>query len=322
MAACKDTNSTLVEIPMVEVLSCKSTHAVLGGLNRFYAKLRFWGLPVYRLHSDCAGEFTHGTLRQWANHRGIHVTNTMPESKASNGRAERLVGRLKQRIRVLLNAHRVGPAFWPHAARYAAEDMQRTALRHLGHDVPALVPFHSLVRFRSRTWRDSAWGSRATEGRLVAPCTDVSKGYIIIRVMDKDVVRYYATTLVYRDFQEPVPEPEVEGPETVATEIHATRFEPGCPPPPGAGDIQRDPPLEEVLEEVDVPASPEPGGISPYLPPTHRTRTESPGTLRKVTRVANLEALSTQRIPPLLSTCRMSNYRSRQKSLLMPPLMV
>ena len=288
MAACKDTNYTLVEIPMVEVLSCKSTHAVIGGLNRFYAKLRFLGLPVYRLRSDCAGEFTHGTLRQWANHRGIHVTTTMPESKASNGRAERLVGRLKQRIRVLLNAHRVGPAFWPHAARYAAEDMQRTALRHLGHEVPALVPFHSLVRFRSRTWRDSAWGSRATEGRLVAPCTDISKGYII-RVLDKDVVRYYATTLVYRDFQEPVPEPEVEGPEAVATEVHPTRFEPGWPPPPGAGDIQSDPPFEEVSEEVPIPAYPEPKGISPYLPPTRRTRTKSPGTLRKVTRVADLE---------------------------------
>ena len=56
VAACKDTDYKLVEIPMAEVLSCKSTHAVLGALNRFYAKLRFWALPVYRLHSDCAGE--------------------------------------------------------------------------------------------------------------------------------------------------------------------------------------------------------------------------------------------------------------------------
>ena len=47
--------------------------------------------------------------------------------------------------------------------------------------------------------------------------------------------------------------------------------------------------LEEVSEEVHVPAYPEPKGISPYLPPTRRTRTKSPGTLRKVTRVADLE---------------------------------
>ena len=63
IATCRDTDYKLVEIPMVEILPCRSTYAILGALNRLYAKLRFFGLPVYRLHSDCAGEFTHGSLR-------------------------------------------------------------------------------------------------------------------------------------------------------------------------------------------------------------------------------------------------------------------
>ena len=296
VTACKDTDYKLVEIPMAEVLPCKSTHAVIGALNRFYAKLRFWGLPVYRLHSDCAGEFTHGSLRQWANHRSIHVTTTMPESKASNGRAERLVGRLKQRIRVLISGHKLGHQYWPHAARYAVEDMQRAALRALGHDANPLAPFYSLVRFRSRSWRDSAWGSRSTEGRLVAPCTDVSKGYII-RVLDRDVVRFYATTLIYRDFKEPVGEPEIDAADDVAAEVHGTRFEPGWPPPPGSGDIQHESLFDEPKDgrtavasatKDTAPASVDTHGR--YLPPSHRTRTKSPGTLRKVALESSLDA--------------------------------
>ena len=196
IATCRDTDYKLVEIPMVEILPCKSTHAILGALNRFYAKLRFFGLPVYRLHSDCAGGFTYGSLRQWANHRGVHVTTTMPESKASNGRAERLIARIKQQVRSLLSAHSMAPEMWPHAARYAAEAMQRDALKALGQDVKPLIPFNTLVRFRSRTWRDTTWRSRATEGRLMTPCADVSRGYVI-RVLDKDTIRYYTTTLVY-----------------------------------------------------------------------------------------------------------------------------
>ena len=86
-----------------------------------------------------------------------------------------------------------------------------------------------------------------------------------------------------------MPEPEVQGPNSVAAEVHATRFEPGWPPPPGAGDIHGDPPLEEVSEEVDDSDPPEPGAISPDMPPSHRTGTRSPGTLRKVTRAASFE---------------------------------
>ena len=133
IASCQDTSYELVELPFAVVLPAKSTHAILGGLNRFYAKLRSLGLPVYRLHSDCAQEFTHPTIRQWANHRGIHVTTTMPESKASNGRAERLVGRLKQQTRALLSHHKLPEGYWPHAVRYAVESMQRLALARLGH---------------------------------------------------------------------------------------------------------------------------------------------------------------------------------------------
>ena len=70
-AACKEVTHRIIEIPLVEILPAKSSKAILGALNRFYAKLRSWGLPVYRSHSDCAREYTQESLRQWASHRGI-----------------------------------------------------------------------------------------------------------------------------------------------------------------------------------------------------------------------------------------------------------
>ena len=221
---CRETNYDIVEIPFVEILSSKSAHSIIGGLNRFYSRLRAWGLPVYRLHSDHAREFTHQSVKDWANHRGIYTTSTMPESKASNGRAERLIGRLKQQVRALLSAHSLEPAMWPHAIRYATEGRQRAALKTLCHEVKPLIPFYTKTRFRSRTWTEEVWGTRSAEGHVVAPSTDVSQGYIV-RVVDEGSVRFYATTLVYQDFRVPEVSPDVvvDAPDEVAPEVRPKR---------------------------------------------------------------------------------------------------
>ena len=270
ISSCKDTGYELVEVPFAAVLPSKSTQAIIGGLNRFYSKLRSLGLPVYRLHSDCAQEFTHPSLRQWANHRGIHVTTTMPESKASNGRAERLIGRLKQQARALLSHHQLAAAFWPHALRYSIEVMQRSSLAKLGHPTQPVAPFYSLVKFRSRSWRNTAWGTRVTEGRLMTPCHDISKGYVI-RVVDKEIVRFYATTLIYKDFQAPEPPPDLTASETLAHELHTPRSDVGWPPPVHAGDIQVQDPLSADEAPLREPYSDDP-------PPVARRRITSKTT--------------------------------------------
>ena len=112
------------------------------------------------------------------------------------------------------------------------EGLQRSQLEVLGHEVKPLAPFYSLVKFRARTWREPTWGSRATEGRLVAPCTDISKGYII-RVKDGSVFRVYATTLVYNGWHPPEPSPELNGSEEPVHKHEPTDFHKGRPPPKG-----------------------------------------------------------------------------------------
>ena len=139
-AACKEQRYRIVEIPMVEILPVKSTPAIISALNRFYARLRGWGLPVFRLRSDCAPEFTHEHVKQWAGHVGIITSTTVPENPALNGRAGRLV--------------ECQPGLWPHATRYVVEGLLREQLELLGHEVKPLAPFHSLVKFRARTWRE------------------------------------------------------------------------------------------------------------------------------------------------------------------------
>ena len=241
-SSCKEITHRIVEIPMVEILPAKSSKVILSALNRFYAKLRSWGLPVYRLHSDCAREYTQDALRQWASHRGIVKTTTMPEHPAGNGRSERLIGWIKSQVRALLHGHAVPIGMWPHAVRYSVEGMQRDALHRLGHDTKKMVPFYFQVRFRARSWRDTTWGPRSVEGHLVAPCTDISRGYIV-RVIDSGVPRLYATTLVYQDFQPPVEAPATEAIGEPAQAVFPTRVEAGRPIPSGCEEIPKAPEL-------------------------------------------------------------------------------
>ena len=246
---CVENPHDVIDIPMVEILPNKSAKAIVSALNKFYARLRSWGLPVYRLHSDRARELTDPLVTQWAAHRGIYKTTTAPEQPAGNGRAERLVGKLKHQARALLHSTDAGYALWPHAIRYSCEGLQRAQLHRLGMDVQPLVPFYSLVRFRARTWRDEQWGSRTSEGRLVAPCTDISKGYVV-RVQDAGTHRLYATTLIYRNF---VPEPELpqgEASEEPVLQLFTTGAVVGRPEPPGADEVLRLPEVAGVLKAV------------------------------------------------------------------------
>ena len=101
---CRESNYEVLEIPLVEILPSKSSRSIISALNRFYARLRAWGLPIYRLHSDSAQELTHHTITEWASHRRIYKTSCTPEQPASNGRAENLIGRLKLQARTFLRS--------------------------------------------------------------------------------------------------------------------------------------------------------------------------------------------------------------------------
>ena len=126
IATCKSTDYFLVEIPLVEILPSKSTHAEIGALSKFDARLRC--IPTAPGSSPTAACVSGQRIGGFM----IHVTATMPESKVRKGRAEGRIGRLKRQIQALLSAHHLEPGLWPHAARYANEPLQREALNFSG----------------------------------------------------------------------------------------------------------------------------------------------------------------------------------------------
>ena len=74
----------------------------LRAVQELYVQLRSNGLPLCKLHMDRAREPQTDTLEAWAAARDIEVTRTQGSDPAGNGTAERAVGAVKARIRVLL----------------------------------------------------------------------------------------------------------------------------------------------------------------------------------------------------------------------------
>ena len=78
----------------------------LRAIQELYVQLRSQGLPVCKLHMDRAQEFQTDVLEAWAAARDIEVTRTQGSDPQGNGTAERAVGYIKARMRVLLGQAR------------------------------------------------------------------------------------------------------------------------------------------------------------------------------------------------------------------------
>ena len=56
---------------MVEIVANRSQPKVQYALAKMFAKLNYLGLPLRRLHSDRAAEFTSSKMRRWTADRGV-----------------------------------------------------------------------------------------------------------------------------------------------------------------------------------------------------------------------------------------------------------
>eukprot|EP00435_Cladocopium_sp_Y103_P046776 s1303_g13.t1 len=81
----------------------QSRHAreVVRAVQEVYMRLRSLNLPVRRLHSDRAREFTGVKLRDWCSQRDILQTSTAGDESAGNGRCESELGIIQAQTRVL-----------------------------------------------------------------------------------------------------------------------------------------------------------------------------------------------------------------------------
>eukprot|EP00913_Durusdinium_trenchii_P002203 g2035.t1 len=84
----KETDFTVKQITMTEILENRGGQAVVEAISRFHARLRFLGLPVLRLHSDRAGEYQSRAFDRWCRERNVMRTFTDADNFRGNGRAE------------------------------------------------------------------------------------------------------------------------------------------------------------------------------------------------------------------------------------------
>ena len=182
----------IAELKEVEVVNLtlavplRSRHAteVLRAVSSLYVRLRGLGLPIYRLHSDRAREFTGKLMRDWILSHDMEHTTTAADESAGNGRVESEIAHLKHHTKLLLTTARASANYWPMALRHASEYRFRKTLEQLGVPVPRLIPFGTEAIAKSKFWHRTMKGfpTPMQKVRVWGPAVGMSlssKGYWI-----------------------------------------------------------------------------------------------------------------------------------------------
>eukprot|EP00434_Breviolum_minutum_P025704 symbB.v1.2.022715.t1/scaffold2026.1/size92022/4 len=186
---------------------------VLSGVSKIFAKVRALQLPVTRVHTDRAREFSGGKFQRWAQDRDVFHTMCSGDSPQENARAEKEVGEVKSHMRKMLLMSRAPLSFWPLAFRQAVEHRHRSQLQQLGIVLPELIPFGSTAVVRRKEWHHRADPFRwpMMKVRVWGPCGDMaasSQGYFVQgqdgRFLRSTVVRVPAAMAEHGDLQQPI----------------------------------------------------------------------------------------------------------------------
>lgn len=177
-------------------LAAKTKEAVLDGMIDLYIQLRTEGYPISTIHTDKGREFVNGKVRSWMRSRGIlHSTNSGEDPKG-NGRAERIVGEVKSRVRRVLHASGMSVVWWPMALRYVME-MERK--KRMGEKVKT-PEFGAKVLVKKRNWRTQALEPTHEPTKYLTPVPQ-SHGHCVLRENGRWVVAPY----VIRNVEQPPP---------------------------------------------------------------------------------------------------------------------
>ena len=118
---------TISTISWAVPLASRKADDVIDAAAQGYSRLRALGIPVMRVHADRAREFTGKSFRKWAAQRSLYMTFTAGDEPCGNARAEREIGHLKARVRVLLTGTASPMEIRPMALRHAARALEESA---------------------------------------------------------------------------------------------------------------------------------------------------------------------------------------------------
>ena len=175
-----------VSIYVARPLRSRKKAEALKAVQELYIQLRSAGFPLARLHMDRAREYQSSALEHWAAARDIELSRTQGDDPSQNGTAERAVGYVKMRMRVLLAQAKelsgveddVIKAWWPWAAETAVSQHQSMAMGR---------KFPSAARFGSRIFtRRKGYGAGGSDlkpkwigGIYLGPARSVPGGHMV-----------------------------------------------------------------------------------------------------------------------------------------------
>ena len=161
-------------------LPLKSRHAsdIVEVTAMIYGKLRMWGLPLHRVHTDRAREFTSRQFTTWLRQRDVVHTTTGGDEHQGCARAESEIGYLKARTRLLLSTAKAEATLWPLALRHAAEQRFRDQMAGFGISLPRLIPFGAQGMARFKRWHHvkdkDVWQHPMQRVTILGPAHDMS----------------------------------------------------------------------------------------------------------------------------------------------------
>ncbi|CAE7274874.1 TY4B-J [Symbiodinium sp. CCMP2592] len=144
-------------------------------------RLKLFGLPVARLHSDRGSEFASKGLRKWLLGHDIYHTRSEALVPQTNGAAERGVRWFKTMAKVLMAEAKVGLKYWTLAMQHAAN---RRMYERLGLSKPRLLPFGSKVMIRRKVFGNNKkydLTDRWEEGTYLGLSDSIKGGAIVLR---------------------------------------------------------------------------------------------------------------------------------------------
>ena len=163
-------------------MQSRHSREVVRAVQEVYMHLRTLQLPVLRLHSDRAREFTGVKLRDWCTQRDILQTSTAGDESAGNGRCESELGIIQAQTRVQLRAAGLEANWWPLALRHTVEQRQRDQMASMGITLPPLIPFGTECFAKLKRWHRRDWDHPFEKIRVLGPAmgmSTTSKGYYI-----------------------------------------------------------------------------------------------------------------------------------------------
>ena len=187
--------ASVQNVTLMEPLQSRNVDHVVAAMSKLHAKFKMLGINVMRLHTDRERSFSHAKVQRWCEQRQMVQTMTAGDDPAANGRCEGEFGQLKRRLRLILHESGVDAAFWPCAARHAAEERFRLQVQRLGLSMKPMLRFGAHVAVKIKGWNrlGQPLSNPFKSMQLLGPSPLMSTGWV---TMDEHNVMHVRTAII------------------------------------------------------------------------------------------------------------------------------